>query len=154
MIFCKILEMFIKYKVNGSFIYENTTGCRLLKLYNIMLCYQNSKQLCVTVDKIQTMKKNTRKISLESISSLKNNIKILQNRRSEMFSFRGIPLRHLANRGTSYLQQVMSLSTTAEYLPQNVMELHWAKTTSSTPQAVANLQPVPAEQFPENYRYL
>jgi len=64
--FCKILEVFIKYQVNGSLIYEKTTDCRLLKLYNIMLCYQNtcSKQLCVTVDKIQKAKKNTRKISL------------------------------------------------------------------------------------------
>jgi hypothetical protein len=48
----------------------------------------------------------------------------------------------------------MSLSTTGEYLPHNVMELQRAETTSSTPQPVANLQSVPAEQFPENFQYL
>jgi len=50
------------------------------------------------VDKIQTVKKkNTRKISLDAISLLKKQYKILQNTCPEMFSFRGIPLRHLAN---------------------------------------------------------
>jgi hypothetical protein len=79
-------------------------------------------------------KKHSRKISLQCISLIKNlkyykkwDLRCSVFEVNLSFTWRKASRQ---NHGTSYLQQDKSLSTTAQYLLQNVMERHWAKTTS------------------------